>query len=90
MYWVSSRQIIDPSQGAYQKGKSTIDHIITLMDIAQQYLSRAGRRFYYAIVDFSKCFDSIPHLHLWFRLINDGIQGRMLKVLQPMYNKLKY
>jgi len=56
---------IDSSQGAYQKGKSTIDHIFTLMAITQNYLSRAGGRLYCVFIDFSKCFDSVQHLHLY-------------------------
>ena len=89
MSWAAARNKIDNSQGAYQKDKSTIDHIFTLMAIVQKYLSKTGGRFYCAFIDFSKCFDSIPHLQLWYRLINEGIHGRVLKVLRSMYGKLK-
>ena len=55
MSWAAARNKIDNSQGAYQKDKSTIDHIFTLMAIVQKYLSKAGGRFYCAFIDFSKC-----------------------------------
>jgi len=48
----SSTQKKDPSQGAYQKGKYIVDHIFMLMAITQQYLTRAGRGFYGALIDF--------------------------------------
>ena len=31
----------------------------------------------------------MPHIQLWFRLINDGIHGNILKVIQSMYNNPK-
>ena len=77
--WAAARNKIDNSQGAYQKDKSTIDHIFTLMAIVQKYLSKAGGRFYCAFID----------LQLWYRLINEGMHGRVLKVLRSMYGKLK-
>ena len=57
------------------------------MTISQKYLSIVGGRFDRAFVDFIKCFDSITHL--WYRLINEGIHGKILKVLRSMYSKLK-
>ena len=58
------KQNIDSNQDAYQKGKSSIDHIYTLMAIVQKYLLKADERFYRVFIDFSKCFESIPNLHL--------------------------
>ena len=37
----------------------------------------------------SKAFDWIPHDCLFYRLIKEGVHGRMLKVLQSMYEKLR-
>ena len=53
------------------------------------YLSKRGGRFYCLFVDFSRAFDSIPHAHLWYRLINNGIHGKMLHLLRSMYAQLK-
>ena len=46
---------------------------------------RKKERCYVILVDFSKVFDTIPHLLLWIKLINTGIHGRVLKVLRSMY-----
>ena len=40
-YWLN----FDANQGPYQKGKSAIDHIFTLLAIMQKYMSRVGGRF---------------------------------------------
>ena len=57
--------------------------------IVQKYLYKKKGRCYVLFVDFSKAFDAIPHLLLWFKLINTGIDGRVLKALRSMYLALK-
>ena len=52
------------------------------------YLKQKGR-FYSVFVDFSKAFDSVPHLHLFYSLVQEGFHGKILCVLRDMYNKLK-
>ena len=52
-------------------------------------MSKSKGRFYCTYVDFSRAFDSIPHAHLWYRLLENGIHGKLLHVLQSMYSQLK-
>ena len=39
-------------------------------------------------VDFTKAFDSVPHPHLFYCLIKEGIHGKVLSILRNMYSKL--
>ena len=87
--WAERNNKIDDAQGAYRKGRSTIDHIFSLSAIIQKYLAKRGGRFYVAFVDFSAAFDSVPHSHLWYRLIQDGIHGRIINVIRSLYSNLK-
>ena len=87
--WAEENNKLDEGQSAYRKGRSTIDNLFTLNALGQKYLSRRGGRLYCVFVDFSRAFDSIPHAHLWYRLINIGIHGKTLRVLRSMYSKLK-
>ena len=87
--WADAKDKFYEEQAGYMKGKSTIDHIFTLYAMSQKYTSKKKGRFYVVFIDFSKAFDSIPHLHLWYRLINQGIHGRLLNVLRSMYAKLR-
>ena len=64
------------------------DQIFVLQSLVQKYLSRSKGRFYCLFIDFSKAFDSIPHNFLWFKLINDGIHGKILHVIKSMYQQL--
>ena len=87
--WSDQNDKLNEGQGAYRAGRSTSDHIFTLYSLIQKYLCKKGGRFYVAFIDFSKAFDSIPHANLWFRLIKEGIHGKLLSVLRSMYSKLK-
>ena len=87
--WAEHNDKLDDSQGAYRKGRSTVDHMFSLYSIIQKYLRKRGGRFYVAFIDFSCAFDSIPHSTLWYRLLQDGIHGRIITVFRSMYIKIK-
>ena len=87
--WAEHNDKLDDSQGAYRKGRSTVDHMFSLYSIIQKYLRKRGGRFYVAFIDFSRAFDSIPHSTLWYRLLQDGIHGRIITVFRSMYAKLR-
>jgi hypothetical protein len=87
--WSEEHGNVEECQAAYRPGRSTTEHIFSLYGIAQKYLCKSKGRFYCAYVDFSRAFDSIPHSNLWFRLIQDGVHGRILTVLRSMYGKLR-
>ena len=75
-------------QGGFTKGKSTIDQIFVFQSLVSKYASKKRGRFYSVFVDFAKAFDSVPHLHLFYSLIQEGLHGRTICLLQDMYQKL--
>ena len=87
--WTKRLNKIDEGQAAYRKGRQTTDNIFTLYAMAEKYLSKKGGRFYCAYIDFSRAFDNLPHSHLWYRLVSEGVHGKFLRVLQSMYRKLR-
>jgi hypothetical protein len=87
--WAESNNKFDEGQGAYRKGRSTVENIFTLYATCEKYMSRPKGRFYCAFIDFTKAFDSIPHKQLWYQMITNGVHGRVLNVLRSMYGKLR-
>ena len=79
--WAYRHGKLDEGQSTYRIGRSAVGHMFTLYSVAQKYISKRGGRFYCLFVDFTRAFDSIPHGHLWYRLINNGIHGIMIHVL---------
>ena len=77
------------TQAGFTKGKSTIDQIFIFQSLVSKYLSKQKGRFYSVFVDFSKAFDSVPHLHLFYSLVHEDLHGNLVCVLRDMYSKLR-
>ena len=75
-------------QGGFTKGKSTIDQIFVFQSLVSKYLPKKRGRFYTYLLILLKFFDSVPHLHLFYSLIQEGLHGRTICLLQDMYQKL--
>ena len=79
---------IGPEQAGFRPGFSTLDHIFTLHCIIEYYKSKHGR-VYCAFVDYSKAFDLIERSALWGKLLQHGINGRVLRVVYSIYQNTK-
>jgi hypothetical protein len=86
--WALENNILHEQQAGFRHARSTVDHIFTAYGAAEKYLCKKGRRFYFAYIDLSKAFDCVPHAALFNSLINSGIHGNILKILQSMYSQL--
>ena len=77
--------ILPESQAGGRRGYSTIDNIFCLQSLVQKYLSKKSGRFYILFVDFSKAYDSVNRSKLWQILIENGLKGKILDLLQSMH-----
>lgn len=80
--------IISDAQFGFRKGRSTVDAVFVLMSLIQKYLNE-NKRLYVVFVDMMKCFDSIYRNALWLKLYKIGIQGKLLRIIRDMYQKVK-
>ena len=87
--WCELNGKLEDVQGAYRKGRSTVDHIFSLQAIIHKYIRKRGGRFYVVFVDFARAFDSVPHSNLWYHLLKSGIHGKIISVLQSMYCQMR-
>ena len=58
------------------------------MSLIQKYINE-NKRLYIIYVDMMKCFDSIYRNALWLKLYKVGIQGKLLRIVTDMYEKVK-
>ena len=72
----------------FGKGLSTVDAVFILMNVFQTCLSK-NNRLYCAFVDMCKCFDTLYRDGLWLKLFKCGIQGKILRIIKDMYQKVK-
>ena len=87
--FIDSQGGISEAQVGFREGYSTIDHIFTLHMLIKLYISRKGKKLYLAFVDFKKAFDLVDRSILWRKLIDKGMSGRILNIVQTIYQNTK-
>jgi hypothetical protein len=87
--WAEENSKMYDVQAGFTNGKSIIDQIFVFQSLVSKYLAQKKGRFYIVFVDFSKAFDSVPHLHLFYSLMQENLHGKIVCVLRDMYSKLR-
>ena len=65
-----------------------MDHVFALHCLIDVYLQRE-KRLFSAFIDYKKAFDSVQRGLLWGKLLNSGVNGKVLRVIRYMYAKAK-
>jgi hypothetical protein len=86
--FVNRHDIIGTEQAGFRARFSTMDHIFTMQCLIDLYLCK-GKCLYVAFVDFKQAFDKIWRVGLCQKLLQTGINGKILCVIQNMYNEAK-
>lgn len=84
--------IIPPSQIGHKPKARTSDHVLTLKAIIDKYITRMGKSqfLFTCFVDFKSAFDTVTRRALLYKLLQLGIGGNFLQILQNMYTKVHY
>ena len=80
--------LIGEEQAGFRSGYSTADHIFTLHAIIELYKA-ASKRLYCAFVDYKKAFDMVDRTALWAKLLDLGVDGKLMRVIVNLYQKAK-
>ena len=66
-----SEEILSGAQAGFRKGRSTIDQIFTLRQLAEKY-EEFSKQLYVCYIDYRKAFDSVWKKGLWRTLRHYG------------------
>ena len=83
--WVNEFNITGEHQAGFKRGYSTVDHMFTLLALIQKQFSY-NRKLYVPFIYFEKAFDSVNRNFLWPILSRNGVNGKLLRCIQSMYN----
>ena len=86
--YIEGAGIMGEEQAGFRAGYCTLDHIFVLHSIIDLYVFKK-KRLYCAFIDYRKAFDLVDRCSLWQKLINTGINGKIITVIYNLYNNAK-
>ena len=87
--FLETNDILGNEQSGFRKGHSTMDHVFAVHCLTDVYLQRKKKKLFCAFIDYKKAFDSAQRGLLWGKLLNSGVNGKVLRVIRDMYAKVK-
>ena len=86
--WAEMCGIYVEAQNGFRRGRGTVDSAFVLYSIVNEYLEQ-GKKLYTFFIDYSKAFDYIVHDNLWYKLLNLGVQGKIIDIIHSMYSQVR-
>lgn len=86
--YLENMSLLCEEQTGFRKGYSTMDHTFNLKCLMDLYLHR-NKQLFCAFIDYKKAFDSVNRTALWQKLLQQNINGKMLKLIHSMYSNAK-
>ena len=87
--FVPQADILRENQCGFHKGYQTSDHIFILFSLIDHYVNKKRKNLFLCFVDFRKAFDKVEHTYLWNKLIQNKINGKLLRLIKSMYERVK-
>ena len=86
--WMEEHSILVDEQNGFRRNRSCLDHLYVLHNVIN-YQKSNKKSAYVCFVDAKKAFDSVDRICLWYKLQRIGLQGKMLKAIQSLYNNVE-
>ena len=86
--WAEDYHVYVEAQAGFRKGMGTIDNIFILHSLISHCVNEK-KMLFSAFIDFKKAFDFVVRDVLWYKLIQMGVRGKILNIIQSMYNNIK-
>lgn len=79
---------IGEEQAGFRADHSTIDHIFLLHSVLEMYIEN-HKRIYCAFIDYKQAFDYIDRIALWGKILQVGLNGKLINIIHNIYNNAK-
>ena len=88
--YLKKHSVLSEFQIGFMKGYRTTDHIFVLRFLIDNYVKTCKKDIFAAFIDFSKAFDRIWRDALVLKLLQSGVRGRMIRIIENMYRTTEY
>jgi hypothetical protein len=85
---IEERRLLSDFQAGFRARHSTVDHLLTLNEIATAHRERE-RPLYMAFLDVRKAYDHTWRNGLWHRMRKIGVPDRVLRVWRSSYRQVR-
>jgi len=86
--WAETNDILTDAQFGFKPNCSTVDAIFILNALIEKQFQNKGK-LYCCYIDYRKAYDVINRGQLWSKMINVGIDGKLLTLIRSMYDEVK-
>jgi hypothetical protein len=86
--WLDIRNTVVDEQNGYRKQRSGTDHLFTLYNILNNR-KNAKLDTYACYVDMRKAFDNVNRDCLWYKLLQEGVEGKMYNAIRSLYTDVQ-
>ena len=88
--YLKKHSVSSEFQIGFMKGYRTTDHIFVLRFLIDNYVNRCQKDIFAPFIDFCKAFDRIWRDALVLKLLQSGVKGRMIRIIENMYRTTEY
>ena len=86
--FLKQNDILNENQAGFRSSYSTVDHVFTL-HVLTELLKQKKKKLFCLFVDYRKAFDSVWRVGLWMKLLGNGINGKLFRVIYKLYQNIK-
>ena len=83
-----TEEILSESQAGFRMGRSTVDQLFSLRQIAEKHME-IGRPLYCCYIDYQKAFDTVWQDGLWKSMEHLGYPAKIIRLLKALYKTSK-
>lgn len=87
--WAEAAHIHNPAQAGFRAGHSTVFNNFVLLHIIHKH-KHEGKPLFVCYLDIKKAYDSVIRSHVWQRLYELGVRGRILFAIAAFYQRVVY
>ena len=88
LLWADKFEVLDKGQAGFRPGYTAMDNLQILQAFMEKWLT-TNSRLYMCFIDMRKAFDMVDRQTLWYKLINMGLTGKVLRLFKSMYEEVK-
>ena len=86
MRWTEKNKVLVEEQGGFRPHRGCPDQLFTLVEILK---NRGKEPTFCCFIDVKKAFDRVFRNGLWKRLADEGVKGKMWRVLRSIYESVE-